>query len=81
MRNRPFKKTQIIEKQSRALSQSQISEYPGYSLISEPITARKNTIHWLGIRGSVNIQRWSPTLRGIIVLVFAQSVNSYGEFQ
>ena len=28
-----------------------------------------------------NIQRWSPTLRGIIVLVFAQSVNRFGEFQ
>ena len=31
--------------------------------------------------GLVNIQRWSRTLRGIIVLVFAQSVNRYAEFQ
>ena len=31
--------------------------------------------------GEVNIHRWSPTLKGIIVLVFAQSVNRYGEFQ
>ena len=29
----------------------------------------------------LNIQRLSPTLRGIIALVFAQSVNRYGEFQ
>ena len=31
--------------------------------------------------GEVNIHRWSPTLKGIIVLVFAQSVNGFGEFQ
>ena len=41
VRNRPFKKTQIIKTQSRALSRSLISEYPGYSLISEPIRARE----------------------------------------
>ena len=44
VRNRPLKKTQIIKKQSRALSRSLISEYPGYSLITEPITARKKTL-------------------------------------
>ena len=38
VKNGPFKKTQIIKKQSCALSRSLISEYPGYSLISEPIT-------------------------------------------
>ena len=57
MRNRPFKKTQIIRKTvARAvtiasqwifwiftvtLSRSLTSEYPGYSLTSEPITARE----------------------------------------
>ena len=29
----------------------------------------------------VNIHRWSPTLGEIIALVFARSVNRYGEFQ
>ena len=85
MRNRPFKKTQIIKIQSRALSRSLISEYPGYSLISEPITAREKHYSLVGYMLTEDIYRAAErrgkylTLvtdtEGIIVLVFAQSVN------
>ena len=37
-----------VKKQSRALSRSLISEYPGYLLISEPITARKKHYSLVG---------------------------------
>ena len=43
-----LKNTQIIKKQLRALSRSLISEYPGYSLISEPITVRKKHYSLVG---------------------------------
>ena len=46
---------QIIKKQSRALSRSLISEYPGYSLISEPITAREKHYSLFGYMLTVDI--------------------------
>ena len=55
VRNRPFKKIQIIKKQSRALSRSLISEYPGYSLISKPITAREKYYSLVGYMLTVDI--------------------------
>ena len=55
VRNRPFKKTEIIKQQSRALSRSLISEYPGYSLISEPITARVKHYSLVGYMLTVDI--------------------------
>ena len=55
MINRPLKKTQIIKKQLRALSQSLISEYPGYSLISEPITVREKHYSLVGYMLTVDI--------------------------
>ena len=55
VRNRPFKKNQIIQTQSRALSRSLISEYPGYSLISEPIRARKKHYSLVGYMLTVDI--------------------------
>ena len=50
-----LKKNQIIKKQSRALSRSLISEYPGYSLISEPITVRKKHYSLVGYTLTMNI--------------------------
>ena len=55
VRNRPLKKSQIIKKQSRALSRSLISEYPGHSLISEPITAREKHYSLVGYMLTVDI--------------------------
>ena len=55
VRNTPLKKTQIIKKQSRALSRSLISEYPGYSLISEPITAHEKHYSLVGYMLTVDI--------------------------
>ena len=55
VRNRPLKKTQIIKQQSRALSRSLISEYQGYSLISEPITAREKHYSLVGYMLKVDI--------------------------
>ena len=52
-----FKKTQIIKKQSRALSRSLISEYPGYSLISEPIIAREK--HYSLVRYMLTVDIYS----------------------
>ena len=57
VRNRPFKKIKIIKKQSRALSRSLISEYPGYSLISEPITTREKHYSLVGYMLTVDIYR------------------------
>ena len=57
VRNRPFKKNQIIKKQSHALSRSLISEYPGYSLISEPITAREKHYSLVGYMVTANSHR------------------------
>ena len=54
-RNRPFKKKQIIKKQSRALSRMLITEYPGYSLISEPITAREKHYSLVGYMLTMDI--------------------------
>ena len=50
-----LKKTQIIKKQSRALSRSLISEYPEDSLISEPITAREKHYSLVGYMLTVDI--------------------------
>ena len=50
-----FKKNQIIKKNSRALSQSLISEFLGYSLISEPITAREKHYSLVGYMLTVDI--------------------------
>ena len=55
VRNSPFKKLKIIKKQSRVLSRSLISEYPGYSLISEPITAREKHYSLVGYMVTVDI--------------------------
>ena len=44
-----------VKKQSRALSRSLISEYPGYSLISEPITAREKHYSLVGYMLTVDI--------------------------
>ena len=56
VRNRPFKKKlKSLKKQSRALSRSLISEYPGYSLISEPITAREKHYLLVGYMLTVDI--------------------------
>ena len=41
--------------QSRTLSQSLISEYPGYSLISEPITAYEKHYSLVGYMLTVDI--------------------------
>ena len=50
-----FKKSKIIKKQLRALSRSLISEYPGYSLISEPITAPEKYYSLVGYMLTVDI--------------------------
>ena len=55
VRNRHFEKTQIIKRQSSALSRFLISEYPGYSLISEPITAREKHYSLVGYMLTVDI--------------------------
>ena len=44
-----------VKKQSRALSRSLISEYQGYSLISEPITAREKHYSLVGYILTVDI--------------------------
>ena len=68
------------------LSRALISEYPGYSLISEPITAHEkhySLVEYMLTVGKVNIHHWltTNTEGDYTVLVFAQSVNRYGEFQ
>ena len=51
-----FKKNpKSLKKQLRALSRSLISEYPGYSLISEPITAREKHYSLVGYMLTVDI--------------------------
>ena len=57
MRNRLFRKSKIIKKQLRALSRSLISEYQGYSLISEPITAREKHYSLVGYMLTANSHR------------------------
>ena len=55
MRNKFFKKSKMIKKQLRAMSRSLISEYPGYSLISEPTTAREKHHLLVGYMLTVDI--------------------------
>ena len=49
------KNPKSLKKQTRALSRSLISEYPGYSLISEPITAREKHYSLVGYMLTVDI--------------------------
>ena len=81
VRNRPFKKNQIIKKQSRALSRSLISEYPRYSLISEPITAREKYYSRVGYMLMVDIYfLWSNKNAQKVLstcLVITKSISIY----
>ena len=74
-----FKKTQIIKKQSRALSRSLISEYPGYSLISEPITAREKHYSLVGYMLTVDIYfLWSnQSARKVLFTCLANTKFGY----
>ena len=55
VRNRHFEKTQIIKRQSCTLLRLLISEYPGYSLISEPITVHEKHYSLVGYMLTVDI--------------------------
>ena len=80
MRNRPFfKKKQIIKKQSRALSRSLISEYPGYSLISEPITAREKHYSLVGYMLTVDIYFLlsNQSARKVLFTCLENTTNNY----
>ena len=79
VRNRPLKKKQIIKKQSRALSQSLINEYPGYSLISEPITAREKHYLLVGYMLTVDIYFLlsNQSAHKVLFTCLANTNNSY----
>ena len=74
-----LRKPQIIKKQSRALSRSLISEYPGYSLISEPITAREKHYSLIGYMLTVDIYFLlsSQSARKVLFTCLANTKSSY----
>ena len=79
VRNRPFKKNQITKKQSRALSRSLISEYLGYSQISEPITACEKHYSLVGYMLTVDIYFLlsNQSARKVLFTCLANTNNSY----
>ena len=70
MRNKFFKKSKMIKKQLRAMSRSLISEYPGYSLISEPTTAREKHYLLVGYMLTVDIFTFYCPIRTCIKMCY-----------